>query len=533
MFLTVFSCGDNGVILDGDMHDDSQHDILLEADAALDEEKDQGSTDAIESADDVQDKEELVFPDLIEDKIPPEVISTFPGNEMVNIAIPFVVKVKFSEKIRKETIDNKTFFVKDVNGNKVAGEFSFGEDDSLVTFTPDKDAPILLASPYTVTLTTIIQDMVGNKLKGIYNLTFSTVLPASLEKYGALAAKYAPIIYQATYKDAPHYDYLTRFDFDGDWAGKNNVDSLKKATKLESHVYYDVIESKSHYYITYLFFYPYRYAEYENQRFGNDTSGSMVVVRKYPDEKPVAVMNYFASTSYEYIRSYVTSESGIVGEKGKDYYGVNWEFPEAQLFPQGRFLSYLSSRSHQSCLWNHTTKENALDVHCQLNEGIKGTMTKIRYLLKDGMAQAIEKTQGKFPAELDNVGYALRYILGEWWVRRSYVDPEKMFALTYTYEPHEGRPGKGLIAPNTFVDPIGDKFGRPQWAWVWTGEPYNFNMYVYEMPRGMFFLDPAYFFTKRHRLEKPFDPVGKTGYSLEYCFNPYLMIDQRNSADCK
>ena len=36
-----------------------------------------------------------------------------------------------------------------------------------------------------------------------------------------IAALYAPVFRQAL-GDSPRYDYITRFDFDGDWVGDNN-----------------------------------------------------------------------------------------------------------------------------------------------------------------------------------------------------------------------------------------------------------------------------------------------------------------------
>src|SRR6266699_5973704 len=72
----------------------------------------------------------------------------------------------------------------------------------------------------------------------------------------AAAALFAPIFYQAL-GDKPRSDYLTNFDFDGDWRGDNNwqhVDDRK--FPLNAYVYYAVVETATHLFIHYAVFHP-------------------------------------------------------------------------------------------------------------------------------------------------------------------------------------------------------------------------------------------------------------------------------------
>ncbi len=71
-----------------------------------------------------------------------------------------------------------------------------------------------------------------------------------------IAARFAPVFYQAL-GDKPRSDYITNFDFDGDWLGNNNwrnTDNVK--FPLRAYVYFSVSETQTHYFIHYAVFHP-------------------------------------------------------------------------------------------------------------------------------------------------------------------------------------------------------------------------------------------------------------------------------------
>ena len=508
-------------------------DASAPADVGPQEVSDPGGVDAFDSTP-LPDLPDIVFPDILPDNTPPTVIKTEPADGATGVAIPFTIRVTFSEPMRfKETVDKNTFRVRDVDGKPVNGTFSYEEATNTVIFTPDAGAKILQASPYHVSLSTIIQDKAGNGLKDWYYFTFYTALPPDMQPYQDLAARYAPIVYQATRKETPHFDYLTSFHFDGDWKALDNYDAIKKATEIRSYVFYDVVETKSHYFIRYGYFHPLHFGLIGSDAFGNELAGATVVVAKYPQQKPIAVLTYFPAEEQEEVRSYVTQESGIVGDKGPAYYGVNWVFPEAQLFPGGHYLAYLTASTHESCLWIHTQKEHILDQRCSLTEGEKLGLSIVQYVYDGGAVDTLKKDAGAFPAAKEAVRYGLRLVLEDFWTRRDALGDDTIYTTTFEYEAPEGRPGNGLKVPSAFLDPVDPSSpykGRPPWAWQWQATVYDIGgqpFYVYQMPRGTYFLDPAFFFLKRHRLEANWNWDTKTGYSLDYCFNPYLLIDQR------
>src|SRR3954454_24664685 len=63
-----------------------------------------------------------------------------------------------------------------------------------------------------------------------------------------IAARFAPVFRQAL-RDHPRADYVTDFDFDGDWRGDNNwknTDDLK--FHLRAYVYFAASETVTHFY---------------------------------------------------------------------------------------------------------------------------------------------------------------------------------------------------------------------------------------------------------------------------------------------
>ena len=103
--------------------------------------------------------------------------------------------------------------------------------------------------------------------------------------YLKLAYRWAPVHYQDTASN-PKADYITNFDYDGDWRATNNWDNLHRAP-LRAYAYYSVSETKTHWFIMYGFFHPRDYAaciginksniigEHEN-----DMEGTLAIVKK-------------------------------------------------------------------------------------------------------------------------------------------------------------------------------------------------------------------------------------------------------------
>ena len=71
-----------------------------------------------------------------------------------------------------------------------------------------------------------------------------------------IAARFAPVFRQAL-GSSPRYDYITRFDFDGDWQGDNNWENAEdESHPLSASIYFNVSETETHYFVHYAAFHP-------------------------------------------------------------------------------------------------------------------------------------------------------------------------------------------------------------------------------------------------------------------------------------
>ena len=71
-----------------------------------------------------------------------------------------------------------------------------------------------------------------------------------------VAARFAPVFHQAL-GPSPRFDYITNFDFDGDWRGDNNWNNAGDTRyPLKAYVYYSVFETRTHFFIHYAAFHP-------------------------------------------------------------------------------------------------------------------------------------------------------------------------------------------------------------------------------------------------------------------------------------
>jgi len=265
----------------------------------------------------------------------------------------------------------------------------------------------------------------------------------------------------------------------------------------------------------------------------------MVVVQKNP-ERPIAAETYFGTSSYEDIRSFVTEESGLVVDDGDgDYndsdrknYNANWVFPQDQLFPGNHFQSYVTTSSHESCAWIQVNHEDNMDFKCQLDSATKTQLKIVHFAYTDGTAGTMNTPFAYSNAEGSEVGYGLRLAINDWWVRRDATGTDGMLSSNIEYDAPDGFLGDGLVMPGSFKgSPSGSAAGgKTPWRWTWKPAVNVYNYYIDDLSEGTFYVHPAYYFARRHRVTLSTDT---TGYSGAYCYNPYLYVDQRGqSADC-
>ncbi len=108
------------------------------------------------------------------------------------------------------------------------------------------------------------------------------------ERLHHIAERYAPFIYHATDDEGGRQDILSNIDFDGDLVGNNNWENFDRY-KLNPTVYYAVLETETHYFLSFHLFHPRdwnHFTIYLNDTHENDGENFQVVVRK-SDERVV------------------------------------------------------------------------------------------------------------------------------------------------------------------------------------------------------------------------------------------------------
>ncbi len=468
-------------------------------------------------------------------------VSHTPGDGETGVASPITVTMTFSATVKPESISANTIFVTTHGDKPVLGKFA--TNDKVVTFT--SAGPVQAASRVQVRVTSVVQAKKGNSLPQEALFHFYTQPMPGLAPYEKLAARYAPTVRQGVNVDSPSADLLRSIDFDGDWNLSNNAKNTKPAPTAK--VAWSVIETQSHFFITYVFYWAHRSALDSKLVFDNDTAGSIVAVAKYPTEHPVALTTYFKQKADEQMWGWVTAESGLVAPGAKTPSFLRAVLPQDQLFPKAaaadtygcegiagctprRYPAYLTASTHQSCLWADAGDKSLYE--CDLSPAIQVDLKWIDYV----PATTGQPASGNAGAPGPVYGYELQSLHEFWWPHRDEAGANAVFVdTTFTYAPPVDRPfGGGLPVGSKFLTSGSNDNGRPPWAWMW--KP-GTNVSYYDMPRGTPFYDPSWALYMRlggiDAKLPPFDATTKTGYSMDHCLHPFFFVDLRDSAPCK
>jgi len=130
-----------------------------------------------------------------------------------------------------------------------------------------------------------------------------------------LALRWAPIHYQDVDATGSHAlggksDYLTKVDFDGDWAGRNNWDrAAQSGVSFAAAAYYSVAETGTHWYITYFFFHPRDWVDHPffETEHENDGEGVLLAIQK--DGSTYGVLRSAVTVAHTSFYSYTPSGS--------------------------------------------------------------------------------------------------------------------------------------------------------------------------------------------------------------------------------
>jgi len=306
------------------------------------------------------------------------------------------------------------------------------------------------------------------------------------------ARYFAPIVYQHT--NDPRKDFITRFDFDGNWNSDDNSDHFDDFP-LPAYVYYSAIESRSHYFFGYFFYHPLDYTKLTGPACGffnrvgaheNDLEGVQLVVEKDGTRfgKLVAMETLAHDIFYQLENDTRIRDKREADGPVEDIDGhIEIESDETGQHP----MVYIECLGHGVWGYRHNGKEMGPDD------------TYVIYRPGEKAEEPSHKNDHDVSYELIDVFHQTD---GLWVQRDRFGDVD---VKTYS-------------APQPFWDGfrydrnLGSAFyssggvnARPPWGWQAKGTR-----------RGDWFFAPAFSF-KRH-----LDIPGLEGENLEYVRNPYL-----------
>jgi hypothetical protein len=339
-----------------------------------------------------------------------------------------------------------------------------------------------------------------------------------------IASQFAPVFYQGL-GDKRRYDYITNFDFDGDWRGDNNWDNADDTRfPQRAYVYYAVSETPTHYFVHYAVFHPRDYKGSvagdftindiirEGVRRGgrydptglsgeavlaheNDMEGCLVVAQKDGKDLKRARVVFVETLAHDRFLKYVPAAA--VGEVGKSAFA-------AVRLESGRPELYVEANGHGIVAFNNSEKQ------ARSNKSLVYKFT--------GRADDPEKSSS------DEIGYALIPISTTLWPRArggvnqtfgaAYRYGARSFSTAQTTSPLTKR--RSIDLGNLGAAFRGKKgapnAARPPWGWFDRGDR--------GQARGEWFFDPAVTI-KRH-----FQPAGE--FSVAYTHAPFLGIKRKS-----
>ena len=317
-----------------------------------------------------------------------------------------------------------------------------------------------------------------NRIFSIKETYSDIVMEGWKDPYFPLASHWAPTIYQDT--DDTYYkgDYITNFNYDGDWIGNNNWENLDYYDPLWAYVYYAVIETDTHYFIFYMFYHGRDWNDIPDAGLGeheNDMEGAMVVITKdWSKYGSLLLMETRAHWDfYQY-----TNDPNI---------GTGSDDVDGGIIPdsEGRPTVFIEAKGHGVYAWDGSDFPGG-----------------------DGVIYRYCSNVTDYPEYGDdsNVTYSLIPIMRSLWPRRHDIGNGHMYDQPFIYS--GGRFSFVNEIPGSFDgDTNQPDAANPPW-----GMDDGDDGAVY---KGDWFFDPAY--TVNVHLSIPYD------FSLDYVYNPYLI----------
>lgn len=307
-----------------------------------------------------------------------------------------------------------------------------------------------------------------------------------------LAYRWAPVHYQDTDDSNAKADYITKFDYDGNFFGNNNWDNLNSGN-LSAYAYYSVVETNTHWFIIYMFYHPRDWIDGSfDQEHENDSEGLLTIIKKG------------ATTYGSFVAMLTTPHGGI-----NSYVPINSTLTRNNIvFSGNNFNGKVTFKNYDGAL-HPTTVQHAKNhaIYAFPSGDFSGKANQ------DGIIYYPSKTIAELPSSGNdrNVKYKLLNVFDfNLWALQLFESTELSSHNTYYNWGHFSGDKTGGCGNGASVT-CSTNAASPPWGWAFS----NYPKY-----RGLLALDPA------TTVNDYFSGLGN--FSLNYTTNKYL-VDLRSN----
>jgi hypothetical protein len=503
----------------------------------------------IDLAPDLDAQEEEVFTTA------PVVTSTNPADGATGVALDATVSVVFDQPMVAETFTPTNIHIEDYSGTTIERRISYNPPTRTVTLDPTNAAANFLpASPYTLIITTNLRAENNLTLAQQVEVTFYTVPFPNQDAYRNLARAYAPVVYAEVRKPTndrdltPRIDWFTSVNFDGDLDASNNLAHLQERSRnIPATVYYDVLETETHYLIQYVFYYPGGVVDPNNRitdAVEHDWAYSLVVVQKIDSDPLGRFVLAEGLGDAEVFAFGLSSYPDPCGGEGQDVCGGAtpqlgdiWVSldpavlePSVTDGPGRRYPTWMGPATHPSCA-EPAYDTNAFRVENRCAHTIDGDTAPFtaddepysRILrLADGDTGDNWSATATADGNPGEMTYALVPFLDVLWTQRANA---VLWDTSRNYTPPADGAGSGTYKVPSSLTTHDATASDPSRRAPFQAEA-DLGRTCGGCSRiGVWFIDPVW--ELKGALD--FDHT----FSSTYCFNPFLGIDTRGQGSCQ
>ncbi|MDY7077431.1 MAG: kelch repeat-containing protein [Chloroflexota bacterium] len=341
-------------------------------------------------------------------------------------------------------------------------------------------------------------DTVGTLVNVMDDTVYNPLMHPALSRED-LAGHYAPAWYQDVDSEDIDADYITNFNFDGNWDGDDNWQNQNDdIDRLKAHIYYSIVETESHWFILYADFHPrdwggihwaeswHKCTEEDIEWFAcddicheNDMEGVLVAVKK--DGSDYGDFHLMETVSHLGFEQYSNDENITPG------WNLSGIDGGVQFYEDSHPMVYVEPLGH--------------GVTASTTDFTDGN--GVIYVNEVGYVEIPPTTLGV--SETITVTYALTSTKGTLWERRHDYMIDMDGERTYK--------SWGKFAEDEVCPPLVG--ARPPWGWTAAFNPL--------IRYGDFFWDPAY------TVDVQLNGLGV--FSHTYVYNPYCSTEVVVSSD--